>query len=121
MDHYKTGLQIHVGDPIFDGEFSLIGRDFQTGESVWCKELPDGGFTIRTDTPIEKTFEANAEFEKETHGKRFGDWNRIASMPPALSASLGLDKAISQQDNKYLAKVLNDSDNRKFRTSRGNI
>jgi hypothetical protein len=121
MEHYKTGMQLHEGTPIFDGDFYLIGRDFQTGASVWGRDELNGGITIRHDIPIEETFKQNAEFEKATHGVRFGDWNRIASVPLELTTSLGLDKAIEQKDNKFLSKVFNDPDNRKFRTSRGRV
>lgn len=79
---------------------------------------------IRVDVPttaLERLAFENGEAEKATHGQRFGDWNRIASVPLPLMDQLGLDTAVQMGDDKYVSKVLNDPDNSKFRTSRGKV
>lgn len=63
--------------------------------------------------------EANAEAEKLTQGVKFGDWNKAASVPLTFLEKTGLGEAIDARDNRYVAKILNDSDNAKLRTSRG--
>jgi hypothetical protein len=70
---------------------------------------------------VDAILEANAEAEKATHGVRFGDYNRVASVPLTFLERSGLDQAIDARDQRYISKVLNDSDNRKFRTSRGSV
>lgn len=70
---------------------------------------------------VDAILEANAEAEKATHGVRFGDYNRVASVPLTFLERSGLDQAIDARDQRYISKVLNDADNRKFRTSRGRV
>ena len=114
-------MKIHTGDAIWDRSFSLLGHDAQTGETVWMKQNDDGSMTIRHDQPIDALLNANVEAEKLTHGKRFGDWNRFASVPDAVMISSGLDEAHKQKDKKFMKRFFNDPDNRKFRTSRGRV
>jgi hypothetical protein len=70
---------------------------------------------------IDAIVAANAEAEKATHGVRFGEWNRAASVPLTFMEKTGLDQAIDAGDRRYLSKVLNDSDFSKLRTSRGKV
>lgn len=70
---------------------------------------------------IDAILEANAEAEKLTHGRRFGEWSKAASVPLTFMEKTGLGDAISGGDRRYLSKVLNDADNAKFRTSRGKV
>lgn len=63
----------------------------------------------------------NAEAEKATHGVRFGDYNRVASVPLTFLERTGLGDAIDARDQRYISKVLNDADNSKLRTSRGKV
>ena len=70
---------------------------------------------------VDDIMEANAEAEKAAHGKRFGDYNRVASIPLTFYEKTGIGDAINARDKRYISKVLNDADNRKFRTSRGNV
>ncbi|MGL4527343.1 MAG: hypothetical protein ACRCUC_10225 [Aestuariivirga sp.] len=114
-------MMIHRGEAIWDGDFSLLGRNFVTGETVWIRERDDGGFDIRHDQDVEPLLKTNVEVEKETYGKRFGDWNRIASVPDNVAMATGLDEAHKQGDKKFIKRFFNDADNRKFRTSRGSV
>lgn len=70
---------------------------------------------------VDAILEANAEAEKATHGARFGDYNRVASVPLTFMEKSGLGDAIDGRDQRYISKVLNDSDNAKLRTSRGSV
>jgi hypothetical protein len=79
---------------------------------------------IRVDVPttaLEQLAFENGEAEKLTHGQKLPDWNRVASIPLPLLTQTGLDTAIQMGDDKYVSRVLNDSDNSKFRTSRGRV
>lgn len=100
----------------------LFDHDPEIGRTVWLV-FNDRGEMVgaHVEQNIDAIIEANAAAEKETHGKRFGDYSRIASVPLTFLEKTGLDQAIDARDRKYLSKVLNDSDNRGFRTSRGKV
>lgn len=101
--------------------FTLLKDDPATGVSVWIKAEGEN-LVIRTyQRNLDAIFTANNEAEAATNGRRFGDWNRIASVPHHLVYQNGLNEAIEQRDDRYISKVLNDADNRKFRTSRGRV
>lgn len=70
---------------------------------------------------VDDIIEANAEAEKATHGARFGDYNRVASVPLTFIEKTGLDQAIDARDRRYISKILNDGNFQKFRTSRGRV
>lgn len=100
--------------------WTLFDRDPLTGREIYM--MLDGDKTHwRIDMPIDGLADANAEAEKATHGMRFGEWNRVASVPLNVLEKNGLDLAIQMGDDRYVSKVLNDSDNAKFRTSRGKV
>lgn len=65
--------------------------------------------------------EANKIAMDRTVGARFGEWNRAASVPLTFLEKTGLGDAIDAGDRRYMCKVLNDGDNAKLRTSRGNV
>jgi len=105
---------------IWDGGWLLMEHDHATGRSVWMT-LQDDKYVFRVDMPLDDIFDVNREAEAVTHGQAFGDWNRIASVPHHLVHKTGLAEALKQDDNAHLARFFNDSDNRKFRTSRGSV
>lgn len=114
-------MTIHKGDPVWDGNFQLFGVDPMNGDSVWYQENPDGSITFRHDQKLDTLLAQNVEAEKETHGKRFGEWRRIGSVPDTIAANSGLDEAWEQKDMKWVKRFFNDPDNKKFRTSRGSV
>ncbi|HRA55643.1 MAG TPA: hypothetical protein PLQ83_18440 [Thermoflexales bacterium] len=101
----------------------LFDEDPVTGRKRWMSldEGPPGKTLWRIELPVDGLVDANAEAEKATQGVRFGDWNRVASVPLNILEKTQLDTAIQMGDDKYVSKVLNDSDNSKFRTSRGRV
>jgi len=70
---------------------------------------------------VDAILEANKMWADISAGSRFGDYNRIASVPLTFLEKTGLGDAIDSGDRRYLSKVLNDGDNAKFRTSRGRV
>ena len=111
-----------MSQDIYDGNgFRLFDYDAHLGRSVWIKHETDGKITFRIDTPVEQILDANKDDANDSIGKRFGDWTRIASVPLDLMDKSGLSDASQQKDNKFMSKWLNDSDNRGFRTFRGNV
>ena len=103
--------------------WTLFETDPLTGRQVWMSldEGPPGKTLWRIEMPIDGLAEANAEAEKLTQGNRFGDYNRIASVPLNTLEQSGLDTAVQMRDNRFISKWVNDSDHSKFRTSRGKV
>jgi hypothetical protein len=105
----------------WDGDFALLSFDSFTQTAVFVKDCGDE-WEIRTDQyGVEAAIEPNADFEQSTQGRKFGDWNRFASVPAILAEKYELDEKIRQGDDKALSKFFNDPEHRKLRTSRGNI
>lgn len=104
--------------------WELLDVVLEEGRYTWGY-FEDGKLRgIRVDVPttaLERLAYENGEAEKASHGKRLPEWNRVASVPLPLLTHTGLDDAIRGGDNRYVSKVLNDSDNRKLRTSRGKV
>ena len=108
--------------PRLDATWMLFDDDPEIQRKVWIAWDKNGLMVAaHVEQEVDSILEANVEAEKETHGKRFGDYNRIASIPLTMWEKTGLGDAVDAGDRKYLSKVLNDSDNRKFRTSRGKV
>jgi hypothetical protein len=70
---------------------------------------------------VDPIIEANKMWADISSGTRFGDYNRVASVPLTFLEKTGLGDAIDAGDRKYMSKVLNDSDHAGFRTSRGKV
>lgn len=105
---------------IRDGAWLLMNHDLATGCSVWMT-VEDDKYIFRVDMPLDDIFTANREAEIASMGSRFGDYNRVASIPHHLVYENGVNDAIMQRDDVWLSRFLNNSDNRKFRTSRGSV
>lgn len=104
---------------IRDGDFILAEWDPLYQRALWIAFREDHTEVRVEYHNIEATLDANAEFEKSTHGKRMGDYVRIASVPVAIAQKAELDEALKNGDDRHLSRWLNDPDNAKFRTSRG--
>lgn len=100
----------------------LFDHDPEIGRTVWLVFDDKGNMRgAHVEQNIDAIIEANAEAEKATQGVRFGDYNRIASVPLTFLEKTGLDQAVDAGDRRYISKILNDSDNSRFRTSRGKV
>lgn len=105
-----------------DLTWMLFEDDPEIGRKVWLGYDATGAFrAAHVEQSIDSIIESNAEAEKATHGVRFGDYRRVASVPLTFFEKTGLGDAVDAGDKRYLSKVLNDADNAKFRTSRGRI
>ena len=97
-------------------------HDPEIGRTVWLVFDDKGNLKgAHVEQDIDAIVEQNRSAEIESHGKRFGDYNRIASVPLTFLEKTGLGDAIDARDRKFISKVLNDSDNSGFRTSRGRV
>ncbi len=97
-------------------------HDPEIGRTVWLVFDDQGRMKgAHVEQEVDPILEANAEAEKATNGVRFGDYNRIASVPLTFFEKTGLGDAIDAGDRRYLSKILNDGDFKRFRTSRGDV
>lgn len=105
---------------IRDGDFELVEYDYATGRSVW--RYFDGQKTIfRTDYPVHSLIEQNL-LERNDAGKDWkGDWHKVASIPLNMAWQDGVVEAFNQHDDKWISRMLNNSDNRAWRTKEGRV
>lgn len=97
-------------------------HDPEIGRTVWLVFDERGQLKgAHVEQEVDDIIAANMEAEKLTHGQRFGEWNRAASVPLTFLEKTGLGDAIDAGDKRYVSKVLNDSDYLGFRTSRGKV
>lgn len=108
---------------IRDGDWTLLSWDAETGRTVWFSEDENGNTVIRTDYPVTNIIESNQRARNEAAKAWAGDWHRVASIPLNLhyDENVGLHKALTDGDDKYIARFLNDSDNLAWRTKEGRV
>jgi hypothetical protein len=100
----------------------LFEHDPEIGRTVWLVFDDKGNMKgAHVEQEVDAILEANKMWADISAGTRFGDYNRIASVPLTFLEKTGLGDAIDNGDRRYLSKVLNDGDNAKFRTSRGRV
>jgi hypothetical protein len=111
---------------VYDGEWQLVSYDPATQTSRWIAadaEVPNR-FHVRTTQPKENLiglFERNKQLYNESMGKRWGDGQVAYSMPTDEYFRSGMAEAKKQDDKKWQRKFLNDPDNRKYRSFKGNL
>ena len=103
-----------------DGDWVLFDHDFQLKRTVWSRQNPDGSTTFRTDYAVDDTIEANTQMRNNAESGWKGDYHKVASIPLNIYWDQ-VHAAVMQDDDKYLSKFLNDSDNRAWRTKDGRV
>lgn len=99
----------------------LFEHDPEIGRTVWLVFNERGELRgAHVEQEVDAILDANAEAEKSSYG-RFGDYQRVASVPLTFFEKAGLGDAVDAGDRRYLSKILNDADYRRFRTSRGSV
>jgi hypothetical protein len=97
-------------------------HDPEIGRTVWLVFDDKGRMKgAHVEQNVDAILAANAEAEKATHGQRFGDYNRVASVPLTFLEKTGLGDAVDANDKRFISKILNDADYSGFRTSRGKV
>lgn len=105
---------------VMDGDWSLFDYDVKTGRQVWVLHNDDGSMTFRTDYPVEATVDANTAQRNLAQDNWAGDYHQIASIPLNVYYDQ-LAEATKQDDQAFISKWLNDSDNRAWRTKGGTV
>lgn len=105
---------------IRDGDWELLSWDPESGRSTWIMER-DGKTHLRHDYPVDKLIEQNKIRQNNASSGWKGDWHHVASVPLNMVHQTGLGEAVTQQDDKWLSKFLNDIENQHFRTKLGSV
>ena len=103
-----------------DGDWTLFDYDVKTGRQVWALHNDDGSTTYRTDYPVQPTIDVNTAQRNLGQSNWAGDYHQIASIPLNVYYDQ-LAEASKQDDNKFISKWLNDSDNAAWRTKEGTV
>jgi hypothetical protein len=108
-----------IGQP--GPDWRLLGFDPETGKTAWML-LQDDGVTLKVHTvmPVDGMLEENAQMRSMDSGNWAGDMHMVSRMPIHLWQRL-VAPAVQQDDQKYVSKILNDSDYAKFRTKSGRV
>lgn len=105
---------------IRDGDWTLFDYDPKLKRQVWVRTNPDGSQTFRTDYEVQPTIDANTAMRNMASDGWKGDWHKIASIPLNVFHDQ-LAEASRQDDQRYISKWLNDSDNRAWRSKSGAV
>ena len=105
---------------IRDGEWTLYEHDFKLKRTVWVRTNADGTTTMRTDYAVDDTIEANRDMRNAAQKGWQGDWHKVASVPLNIFHDK-LAEASRQDDERFIDRWLNDSDNRAWRTKEGRV
>ena len=97
----------------------LIDHDETTGISHVFHLEADGTATITAEQDFAPTLELNKQEYNHAGNDRFGEWNKVASIP--LTIYNDMVKSGMVNDQAALKRWLNDSSNRFFRTRPGTI
>lgn len=105
---------------ITDGDWTLYDYDVATGRQVWSLANDDGSITFRTDYPVQPTIDINTAQRNMAQDNWKGDYHHIASIPLNVYHDQ-LAEASRQEDDAFISKWLNDSENRAWRTKNGTV
>lgn len=106
------------------GDWKFLDRNPVTGIVRYVLDMGDGTSVMRTEYPYtEELLAINAESQVNNLNTRWGDGKVVASIPMNVlfNAEMGLSEAISEGDDAFLNKWLNNSDHSKFRTRGGRL
>lgn len=103
-----------------DGQWRLWDHDVKLGRTVWVMEDADGNTVFRTDYRVDPTIDENTAMRNMASPGWAGDYHRVASIPLNIFHDQ-LAEASRQQDDKFISKWLNDSDNAAWRTKEGRV
>jgi len=105
---------------IYDGDWYLFDHNEKLGRTVWALNNGDGTTTFRTEYRVDPTIDENTAFRNMAEPGWKGDWHRVASIPLNVFHDQ-LAEATRQDDQAYISRFLNDSDNRAWRVKDGTI
>lgn len=106
-------------DNVYDGDWRLFSHDPMTGKKVWHLDMGEH-IIVRTETPVDELFNQNAEDMSNSIGRRWGNGQRVASIPMDIFFA-HLNEANKNGDSAYIKKWLNNADHQKFRTFGGRL
>lgn len=87
---------------------------------IWHYDAEKDEATIQTQQDVTAIIEENKdEFNQVDERARWGEWSRVASIPLSLYYQMKAEGKLDDQE--YMKRWLNDSENRHFRTRPGKV
>ena len=104
-----------MDEDIWRGDWVLFSFDPTSGVERWYNPKED---LFRSISHVDGIVNANKEAQNNSAGNAWGDGQVVASIPLETYYETLLP-AIQQEDHKYVARWLNDGDNRAWRQKEG--
>lgn len=118
MDQWAPWMAEHR--PSTDWQF--FGWDDLKLILQWARTTADDKLEILTQQfGTDALLDHNRELESASNGRAFGDGQIVARIPETIFHSSGLARAVREKDRRFIGRFLNDADNSRFRTFRGNV
>jgi hypothetical protein len=109
-----------TGRDYLTGDWELFSFDPLTGLKVETMDLGEHLAVRRTYTLSNELYDANAHRRAESAGQKWG----AGAAPASIPLNVYFEKfaeARTNNDSRYIKKLLNDSDYSKFRTKEGKL
>lgn len=106
------------------GDWKFFDRNPVTGIVRYVLDLGDGTSVMRTEYPYtEELMDMNAQKQVDSLNTRWGDGQVVASIPMNVlyNPDMGLAEAVSEGDDAFVNRWLNDADHSRFRTRGGKL
>jgi hypothetical protein len=97
--------------------FTFLDHDTETGITKYFRTNEDGSTTIYARQDVEQLLETNQATFMEKQNSKLADWVPLARFDDLTMGNLEISKVLEQGDRKHLAKILNNGEYAKFRTS----
>lgn len=103
--------------------WTLVSHNPDLGTKVYHLDLGNGQIVQRTEYYMDAALvEQNKALLNESEGQGWGDGRVVARIPMSvLFDPNGLGAALQNNDDPYVKKFLNDSDNGHWRTFKGHL
>lgn len=104
------------------GDWQLVSWNPETGHKLYELDLGDGHVIHREEYYADQELiDENKALYNESDGKRWGDNGRSIARIPLNVWLDQLSKPLQEHDESYVKKWLNSSENRQWRTFKGNV
>lgn len=109
-----------LADP-FEGKGKLVSDPCRFDVRAWVHTDDNGVTHVCHVYRVDPVIEANRERYNASYGQRWGDGRVVASIPNGIYYHGDFAKAVGDRDEGWIRRFLNDADNQKLRTFRGNL
>ncbi|MBT8152749.1 hypothetical protein KMP13_02320 [Epibacterium ulvae] len=107
-------------DDLVEGQWHLFNYDHDTGTATYV--MVDGDqYRVKEERFVDGVLQVNQECRNANDKGWAGDVHLVAAIPQHLFYNTALGEAAKENDDKFVMKWLNDSDNEAFRLKEGRV